>query len=150
MQDALVRAVESLDDLRDTERVVPWFYRILRNGIIDAYRRRDVRQRRTTSLGELDVAEEMDDATDRALCECFAALIPTLRPEYGEVLTALDLGSEQPADVARRLGITTNNLKVRRHRARAALRERLKETCRTCSVHGCLDCTCDAAPPLEV
>ena len=41
------------------------------------------------------------------------------------------------------LGITPNNLKVRRHRARRALRARLEETCRICAAHGCLDCTCE-------
>jgi len=45
--------------------------------------------------------------------------------------------------VAKELGITPNNLKVRRHRARQQLRERLEEVCRTCAKHGCLDCSCE-------
>jgi len=31
---------------------------------------------------------------------------------------------------------------VRLHRARAALREKLVRSCRTCAEHGCLDCSC--------
>lgn len=34
---------------------------------------------------------------------------------------------------------------LRLHRARKQLRERLEATCRVCSKHGCLDCSCDAA-----
>ena len=37
VQDALLRAVQSADTLRDEDRVIPWFYRILRNAIIDAW-----------------------------------------------------------------------------------------------------------------
>ncbi len=137
--------MQSADTLRDGDRVVPWFYRILRNAIIDAYRRRDVRQRRTVPLDdEIDLPEAPIDADERRLCECFRALIPTLKPEYADVLEAVEL-QQQPTEVATaRLGITANNLKVRRHRARQALRERLELTCRTCSVHGCLDCTCES------
>lgn len=145
LQDALLRAVQSVETLRDQDRLVPWFYRILRNAIIDAYRKRDVRQRRTVSLNEeLDLPEDPSDADDRTLCECFRDLIPTLKPEYAEVLEAVELGHESTDAAAGRLGITTNNLKVRRHRARQALRERLEETCRACASHGCLDCTCGA------
>lgn len=44
--------------------------------------------------------------------------------------------------MAEHLGITRNNLKVRRYRARQQLRERLEETCQACAEQGCLDCTC--------
>lgn len=150
LQDALLRAVQGAGDLRDDERLVAWFYAILRNAITDAYRRRDVRRRRVVSLDEQidEPTAEPDDPEDavRVLCECFRTLLPALKPEYSAVIEAVDLREEPPSTVAERLGITQNNLNVRRHRARAALRDRLEETCRTCSVHGCLDCTCDAAP----
>jgi RNA polymerase sigma-70 factor (ECF subfamily) len=69
-------------------------------------------------------------------------LLPTLKPEYAALIDRIELSGEKPETVAGELGITPNNLKVRRHRARAALRTRLVETCRACSRHGCFDCTC--------
>ena len=151
LQDALLRAVRAAPDLRDEERLVAWFYAILRNAITDAYRRRDVRRRRLAPLDEAtELAVEPSDESTQSLCECFRALIPTIKPEYAAVIEAVDLGAEAPEVVAARLGITRNNLNVRHHRARAALRERLSETCRICSDHGCLDCTCDAAPGAPV
>ena len=149
LQDALLRAVGSIDTLRDEERLVPWFYQVLRNSIVDAYRRRAFNDRRTIALEAIEdrLPDEGPDAeADRSLCECFLALIPTLKPEYRDVIEAVDLGNEPTTAAAERFGITTNNLKVRRHRARIALRERIDQTCRTCSVHGCLDCTCEWAP----
>jgi RNA polymerase sigma-70 factor (ECF subfamily) len=36
-----------------------------------------------------------------------------------------------------------NNVTVRLHRARQALKIRLEQMCRSCVVHGFLDCRCD-------
>lgn len=140
LQDALLRAVRAAPDLRDEERLIPWFYRVLQNAIVDAYRRRSAEQARVVVADVPEVAAEPED--DSELCACFERLIPTLKTEYADLIRALELGQESPTEAAERLGITTNNLKVRRHRARQALRQKLDETCRTCADHGCLDCTC--------
>jgi RNA polymerase sigma factor (sigma-70 family) len=42
VQEALLRAIQSADRLRDDTRLIPWFYQLLRNAIIDNYRRRDI------------------------------------------------------------------------------------------------------------
>jgi RNA polymerase sigma-70 factor (ECF subfamily) len=43
------------------------------------------------------------------------------------------------------LGLATNNLTADLHRASQRLRAELTQSCRVCSKHGCLDCTCDPA-----
>src|SRR4051794_21508754 len=140
LQDSLLRAIRAAPELRDEERLVPWFYRVLQNAIVDTYRRRGVGQAHVVHADVPEGAAEPED--DAELCTCFERLIPTLKPEYAELIRAVDLGNEPPTAAASRLGITSNNLKVRRHRARQALRQKLEETCRTCADHGCLDCTC--------
>jgi RNA polymerase sigma factor (sigma-70 family) len=142
LQDGLLRAVRAGPRLRDEERLVPWFYSILQHAIVDAYRRRGVERRRLSPAeGDEPAAEPEDEAV---LCECFRSLVPTLKAEYADLIQTVELGGESPQAAAARLGVTPNNLKVRRHRARQALRRRLEETCRTCAEHGCLDCTCGA------
>jgi RNA polymerase sigma-70 factor (ECF subfamily) len=142
LQSSLLKAVEALPQLKDEERLVPWFYSILRNSIIDSYRRGASQGQQV----ELDLAAELPDELaeedDRTVCSCFEALIPSLKPEYREVLQSLDLDKQPTEDVAASLGLSSTNLKVRRHRARQALRRRLEETCRVCAEHHCLDCTC--------
>jgi RNA polymerase sigma-70 factor, ECF subfamily len=140
LQDSLVRALRGAPDLRDDERLIPWFYRVLQNAIVDAYRRRGVEQAHIVWSEAPEIAAEPEN--DAELCRCFERLIPTLKSEYADLIQAVELGREAPDVAAGRLGITPNNLKVRRHRARQALRRKLEETCRTCSDHGCLDCTC--------
>jgi RNA polymerase sigma-70 factor (ECF subfamily) len=142
LQEGLLKALRSAENLRDEDRLLPWFYRILNNAIIDTYRKRNVEARYLESYARetvLDGAEE----DQSALCECFRELLPSLKPEYAVLIDRLELQPGDPVEVARQMNIRPNNLKVRRHRARQALKQRLEETCRTCAVHGCLDCTCE-------
>ena len=141
-QEGLLKAVRSGPELRDQDRLVSWFFSILRNAIVDTHRRRGVERSRVSPLGDLDVPAELTDDEERALCACFEALIPTLKSDYAELIHGMELRGDSAELTAERLGITTNNLKVRRHRARQALRVRLMDTCRSCAQHGCLDCTC--------
>ena len=142
LQESLLKALRAAPDLRDEEKLLPWFYSILNNAITDLYRRQQVEERSLQQIAQEQLLEEEPEA-EKVLCECFRDLIPTLKPEYAELIEQLDLSERDPAQVATQLGITSNNLKVRRHRARQALRQRLEESCRVCAKHGCLDCTCE-------
>lgn len=143
LQDSLAKALKSAGEIRDDERFISWFYSILNNAIIDFYRHRAVEARHIeTSDYQLDSHAAPDQAEESELCECFRDLLPALKPDYAELIEKLELADGDPATLANQLGTNINNLKVRRHRARQALRERLEETCRTCAKHGCLDCTC--------
>lgn len=142
LQDSLLRALRAAPDLEDEDRLVSWLYRIIRNAITDAYRRHAAAARRLEAYALEEAAAAPTDEDEVALCVCFEALLPTLKPEYAELIERMDLGGAGAEEMAEWLGITRNNLKVRHHRARQQLRERLEETCRTCAEHGCLDCTC--------
>jgi RNA polymerase sigma factor (sigma-70 family) len=145
LQDSLLKALKNGAQIRDDENLVAWFYRILRHTLIDLYRRRAVRER---ALRDLQAELEQPPAAEerQSLCACLQSLLPTLKPEYAELIRTVDLGDEPVDTAAGRLGITPNNLNVRLHRARRQLHARLLQTCRLCARHGCLDCSCaDAA-----
>jgi len=144
VQESLLKALRSADQIRDDQSVKAWFYRILRCTIIDLYRRRDVRQRALEKF-QAEVDSPPTNEEERVTCACVERLIPALKPEYATLVRRLDLNGENPEPVAASLGITKNNLTVRLHRARQQLRDRLEEMCRVCAKHGCLDCTCDTA-----
>jgi RNA polymerase sigma factor (sigma-70 family) len=142
LQAAFAKAVQQVERL-DRETVVAWFYRVLRNALIDHYRRRGAEERALAERREQAVADAAQDAElQRTICECFRELLPTLKPEYKSILEQVDLGDQAVGEAAQSLGITSNNAGVRLHRARLALKERLEQTCRTCAQHGCYDCTC--------
>jgi RNA polymerase sigma factor (sigma-70 family) len=149
LQESLVKALRAAPELRDEEKLLPWFYQVLNNAIIDVYRRQQVEIKSLQKIADEQLLEDEAEA-ERVLCACFRDLIPTLKPEYASLIEELELSDGDPTQVAAQLGITPNNLKVRRHRARQALRQRLEESCRVCAKHGCLDCTCtETDAPVE-
>ena len=149
LQDAFVRGLERGGDLQDEENAVAWFYRILRNAVIDHYRRRDARGRAMESFArELEGAEQPNVGLQTEICACVVGLLDTLKPEYREALQAVDLGNESMEELAHRAKITSGNAAVRVHRARQALSKRVRTACGTCAEHGCLDCHCKIPSPM--
>ena len=146
VQESLFRALQADHEVSDDDNLVAWFYRILRNVLTDLHRRRAAQGRALERYAtDAAIARELDDPqVEQVACACFRELLPTLRPEYARALQLSDLDGQPAETVAENLGISKNNLKVRLHRARRQLRERLEQTCKMCATHGCLDCTCDS------
>ncbi|WP_096275871.1 RNA polymerase sigma factor [Marinobacter sp. LV10R510-11A] len=74
----------------------------------------------------------------------FYKLLPTLKPEYANILWHAELVGESHESIAVVFDISEGNLRERLHRSREALRKRLEETCQSCRIHGYLDCGCVA------
>jgi RNA polymerase sigma factor (sigma-70 family) len=140
LQQALLKAAERLDTLRDGERVEAWFYRVLRNTIADHHAEWARRESRLELL-----AREASEAPpeEAAVCGCSLGVLASLHAEYAEILRRVDIDDESLGDVARAMAITPNNAKVRLHRARKALRDALLSYCETDSVRACQSCACD-------
>ena len=141
LQSALVRALEKGGHVVGEEGAVTWFFRVLRNAIVDHHRQRAAEARALAEV-EQTAPSNVEPELKAAVCDCVASLIPTLKPEYASILEAVDLGGRSPTDVARDLGITPNSAAVRLHRARQALRRQLERSCGACATHSCLDCSC--------
>jgi RNA polymerase sigma-70 factor (ECF subfamily) len=147
LQDAFVRSIGRMDALQSAESATAWFYRVLRNALIDRHRREGTRARAFVQLAsEVEVAAEPPDhELEAAACACVATLVDTLKPEYGKALRRVDLDGLSVRGFAEEAGITPSNAGVRLHRAREALRRQLARSCGTCLTHGCLDCSCGNA-----
>ena len=145
LQSAFARGLERAAGV-DDEKVVAWFYRVLRNAVIDHYRQRSTAERALEAwTREFPDVQEPEAELRQEICQCVSGLLETLKPEYREALQIVDLQEGKLKDLAQQSGITPENAAVRVHRARAALRRRIEQACGTCSVHGCLDCSCEAS-----
>jgi RNA polymerase sigma-70 factor (ECF subfamily) len=143
LQAAFVRGYEKGGQIRDQDSAVAWFYRMLRNAVIDHYRHRDSSERALGELArEMETKEQAPTEVFDEVCRCVAALAETLKPEYRQALQTIDIEEGRLADLAAQVGITTDNAAARIHRARRALRERVAATCGMCAQHGCLNCSC--------
>jgi len=147
LQDAFARAVGSIGDLREKESAVAWFYRMLRNAVVDHYRRSGSSRRALEAFGrELNAVVPSTEVHDQ-VCACISRLAGTLKPEYAEALREVELGGRPVKEYAERHGISANNAAVRVHRARQALRKQVVAACGVCAEHGCTDCRCRHAGP---
>jgi RNA polymerase sigma-70 factor (ECF subfamily) len=142
LQSTFARGLERGAGVQD-ENVVAWFYRVLRNAVIDHYRHRSASDRALEAWGrEFAESQEPDEALRQEICQCVSGLLADLKPEYRDALQVVDLENRKLSDLAAQSGITADNAAVRVHRARKALRRKVEQACGTCAEHGCFDCRC--------
>lgn len=144
LQEFIARALERSKHLRDVQSVRGWLSRVLATTLVDHYRRVGRRKDSPRDPSDLEaLAVAPDPEIEAAVCFCLYRLLPTLKPEYSELIWRIDLLGEPRDRVAAALGVTLNNVSVRLHRGRRTLRARLEELCLTCPQHGFLDCRCE-------
>jgi RNA polymerase sigma factor (sigma-70 family) len=146
LQEAFVRGIHHARDLRDGESAVAWFYRLLRNAVVDHHRHAGAEQRALAAVAAEPAAPDDPELLD-AVCACVGDLVGTLKPAYAEAITRVDLGGAAVPAFAAEAGITPGNAAVRLHRARQALRQRVEQSCGTCAEHGCYQCECSRVHP---
>jgi RNA polymerase sigma-70 factor, ECF subfamily len=127
-QEICLRLWKSLPSLRDSSRFLGWFKPLAVRTCYDWLRRRRTRQDHEVSheslaaLGEMPVeAVPTTEASERA-AEIIHTAMAALKPDERLVLTLLELEDHSVAETAALTGWSEANVKVRAHRARAALK----------------------------
>ncbi|MCA9688555.1 MAG: sigma-70 family RNA polymerase sigma factor [Nannocystaceae bacterium] len=141
---AYVRALEKGCLVHDDERTLAWFRRVLRNLGVDLLRRRDA-GRRAVELWSRDIERctpGLDRGDSRDPCQCVEEQLPRLRSSYEVVLRRVAWNREAIATIACDLGVSANTVRVRLHRARAAMRRSLLAVCGAGAPGRCSDCRC--------
>jgi RNA polymerase sigma-70 factor (ECF subfamily) len=143
LQDFYVKAIRSARTIKEPGALKGWLAQVLRRTLTDYYRRSSVRKAALQRLMFESSAMLIDDDADRAVCSCLYRILPAMPAEYSQLIWQVDLLGQPRSRVAKRLGISPNNLGVRLHRARRALRDALMRFCTTCPKHGFLNCACE-------
>ncbi len=151
LQAGLTKAFRHAEDLREDDKAVAWFYRLLRNAVTDHYREKGALRHRDEALAKMvqasEAGSEPPEAWAKAICGCLGSVISTLPPEQAELLRQVELEGAGIGATAREMDLTANHASVILHRARKRLRERLETFCGACADGACLDCNC--APEKE-
>lgn len=144
LQDFYLKAIRSVRTIKEPRALKGWLAQVLRRTLADYYRRASVRK---AAPQRLEVTEGsamlIDDDADRAVCGCLYRVLPAMPAEYSQLIWQVDLLGQPRNKIAKRLGISPNNLGVRLYRARRALRTALLRFCTTCPTHGFLNCACE-------
>lgn len=142
LQQFSLRAITRASDVAQRESVLPWLYRVLSSTLADFYRTERSRLRGESEYARLQPEIVPHIPTEaQAPCSCVHQVLPILTPAYAELLQRIDLGDDSRAQVAKDLGITSNSLRVRLHRARQALQKSLLASCKGCEP-GFTNCEC--------
>ncbi|HEX4039481.1 MAG TPA: sigma-70 family RNA polymerase sigma factor [Acidobacteriaceae bacterium] len=141
LQAAYLKALERGAQLRARESSVAWFYRILRNAIVDHYRQQAARARAMNQWAAT-WEEGYESEVRQEVCACIQEAVRALKPEYRAAIEQVDLGGQSVEAFAQTERTTANNASVRLHRARKAVAKQITAICGTCATHKCVDCTC--------
>ena len=118
VQDALIKAWEKRDTLRDESQFKPWLTRILANQCKDMLRKR---KRYSFYPLKEDTAQVSPPEAENPVL----AAMETLRPEYRLVMTLYYLDGYSMRETAELLGIPLNTVKTRMRNARKRLGQTL-------------------------
>ncbi|MET7769773.1 sigma-70 family RNA polymerase sigma factor [Nocardia sp. NPDC005366] len=130
-----LRMAESLDTLRDQDRILGWMYAITRNAITDFYRSAPHRRELPVDVvpdnpsaggGEPDT----DEAAQRELASCLVPMLSGLPAEQAAAVRMVDLDGRTHVAAAGAAGISVSGMKSRVQRGRAALQAQLRACCR--------------------
>ncbi|HUJ13163.1 MAG TPA: sigma-70 family RNA polymerase sigma factor [Thermoanaerobaculia bacterium] len=135
VQSAFIRAFQSLSKFREESRLSTWLHRILVNEALMKLRSRKGSEESIDDLlpsfqddghqvrDTVDWSDAADTALERAETAALVnRLVAQLPDSYRTVLVLRDLEGMTNGEIAEMLGISTNLVKVRLHRARQALR----------------------------
>lgn len=142
LQEAFIKGLAKVDTIRDDESAKAWFYRVLRNAVIDFSRRRAATDRRLEAFAMELETQDQEPETLNQVCQCVTRIARTLKPEYADAVQRIEVEGMSVKDFAETAGISSNNAAVRVFRAREALRNQVARSCGTCAEHGCMNCTC--------
>jgi RNA polymerase sigma-70 factor (ECF subfamily) len=141
-QEVFDRVHRGLRGFQGKSSLSTWIYRIATNAAIDRSRSASYRYEKDRKSYEDQTIHEPSgamasptpQATERLLIrkemsDCIKEFIDALPPNYKAVLVLSDLEGLASREIAEILSITEDNAKVRLHRARARLKEALKNGC---------------------
>ena len=143
-QDTLLRVFESLNQLREPDHLKSWVFRIAKNACLMKRRKSVFAPKTEISLDELKPKRVGDDGGMRIEIADWSALpedlaldaemrrqleraVHELPDSYKSVFLLRDIEELSTGEAADVLGVTTDVVKTRLHRARLALRKSLDE-----------------------
>jgi len=136
VQKVALRALRGAHQLRHAHSGRAWLFKITRHVLAEEFR--GSQPSSASALGTDAATETIPEFG----CGCVAANVQHLRPDHAAILTQVAVDGVSLIEVASELGISVNAATVRLHRARGALKERLRSHCGTTSLRACLDCAC--------
>ncbi len=131
-QDVFIKAYKYLADFRGASKFTTWLYTIVNNTCISFLRKKkiDIRSLDNEQVFEkadhADTGMRADQVEQKSRSAMVTKAIAMLGPDDAQVITLFYKGEQTLEEIAQVLGIETNTVKVRLHRARIRLKEKME------------------------
>ena len=130
-QDAFIKAYKYLSDFKGTSKFTTWFYTIVNNTSISFLRKKKLNIQSLDDENVFAIADNIDSGMKANMIEQKSKIgmvneaIGLLNPEDAQVITLFYKAEQSLDETAQILGIAVNAAKVRLHRARTRLKEKM-------------------------
>lgn len=131
-QDIFIKAYRSLADFRGASKFSTWLYTIVNNTCITFLRKKKLHTDSLDREGVFEVADSQESGLRANLVEQKSKVamvnnaINLLNPDDAEIITLFYKSEQSLEEIARILGVEINTAKVRLHRARTRLKEKME------------------------
>lgn len=132
-QDVFIKAYRSLSSFRGEARFSTWLYTIVHTTCITFLRKKRIDVQSLDNEGVFEVADSHDSGFKANLVEqksrtaMVNQAIDLLGPDDAQIITLFYKGEQSLEEIAKLLGLETNTAKVRLHRARTRLKEKMEK-----------------------
>lgn len=132
-QDIFVKAYRSLADFRGESKFSTWLYTIVNTTCITFLRKKKLEVHSLENEKIFEVADSKDSGFRANMIEQKSRVnmvneaITMLSPDDAEIITLFYKAEQNLEEIARILAIESNTAKVRLHRARARLKEKMEK-----------------------
>ncbi|MET0392688.1 MAG: sigma-70 family RNA polymerase sigma factor [Chitinophagaceae bacterium] len=131
-QDSFIKAYRSLADFRGDSKFSTWLYTIVNTTCLTFLRKKRVETHSLDSEKVFEAADSLDSGLRANVVEQKSRIgmvnnaIRMLGTDDAEIITLFYKGEQTLEEIAHVLGIEANTAKVRLHRARARLKEKME------------------------
>src|SRR5258705_5973904 len=131
-QDIFIKAYRALADFKGTSKFSTWLYTIVNNTCITFLRKKRLVTNSLDNEGVFEVADSQDSGFRANLVEQKSKVamvnnaINLLNPDDAEIITLFYKSEQTLEEIAQILHLETNTAKVRLHRARTRLKEKMQ------------------------
>lgn len=122
VQDVFIKVQSSVGQLRSSDKISAWIYRITQNMVID-YFRKSTKTIRPSDLDWESDHHEFNDCVARTL----TAMLPMLPEKYRIALELTDIENMSQYDLALKLNLSYAGARARVQRARKMLKAKMDE-----------------------
>jgi len=139
-QEVFVKISRSLSGFKGESSLSTWIYKVATNTALDRFKSPAYRQEACTVPSEAELAQAAALLSDGPLPadqqlirdemnDCIRGVVDGLPPDYRTVIALSEIHELKDKEIAEVLGVSLEAAKIRLHRARAALKDKLEDKC---------------------